>query len=238
MKIYYQLKNFLFFDIETVREYKTYAEMIQHKKASNWDRFANRFVKEEGITAAEAYERKAALYVEYGKIVSVAFGFFDAEMNPKIGAIADPDEETLLKKVADIFNKYTNKDTILCGHNTKEFDIPYIIKRMIKYKIIIPNVFFTYLNAKSWEQNATDTQYDWRMAGNRFTSLDTIAEYLGIESSKEGEVSGENLGEYYWNGTEPMDVKLQKINTYCKADVRVLMDFAKHIYSILPPTNG
>lgn len=112
MKIYYQLKNFLFFDIETVREYKTYAEMIQHKKASNWDRFANRFIKEEGITVAEAYERKAALYVEYGRIISVAFGFFDAEMNPKIGAIADPDEETLLKKVADIFNKYTNKDTI------------------------------------------------------------------------------------------------------------------------------
>lgn len=234
MKIYYQLKNFLFFDIETVREYKDYLTMTQHKKASNWERFANRFVKEEGITVAEAYEKKAALYVEYGRIVSIAFGFFDAEMNPRIGAIADEDEEALLKKVSDVFNKHTNRDTILCGHNTKEFDIPYIIKRMIKYKITIPTVFFTYLNAKSWEQNATDTQYDWRIAGNRFTSLDTIAEFLGIESSKEGEITGENLGEYFWRSPEPMDVKLQKINIYCKADVRVLMDFAKHINSVLP----
>lgn len=233
MKIYYQLKNFLFFDIETVREYKTYAEMIQHKKASNWDRFANRFIKEEGISVSEAYEKKAALYVEYGRIVSVAFGFFDADMNPKIGAIADQDEETLLKKVADILNKHTDDNTILCGHNIKEFDIPYLIKRMIKFRIKLPKVLLNYLSAKIWEQKVTDTQYDWRIAGNRFTSLDTIAEYLGIESSKEGEVSGENLGEYYWNGAEPLEVKLQKINTYCKADVHVLMDFAKRIYDIL-----
>lgn len=234
MKIYYQLKNFLFLDIETVREYKDYVTFTQHKKSENWDRVANRFVKEEGLTVTEAYEKKAALYVEYGKIVSVAFGFFDGMLDQKIGAIGDENEENLLRKVADYLNAKTDENTILCGHNIKEFDIPYLIKKMIKYKIIIPKIFFKYLNAKTWEQNATDTQYDWRMAGNRFMNLDTIAEFLSIESSKEGEITGENLGQYYWNHADSIDIKLQKINSYCKSDVRVLMDFAKHIYEVLP----
>jgi predicted PolB exonuclease-like 3'-5' exonuclease len=235
MKIYSQIKNFFFFDIETVREFKDYATLIQTKSAHNWGRVGNRFMKEEGLTIEQTYEKKGGLYVEYAKIVSICVGSFDSEFKQTIAAISDENEETLLKKFAGYLEKYYAKypDMILCGHNVKEFDIPFIIKRMIKYKIKIPTVLMNYLSAKSWDQKATDTQYDWRMAGNRFMNLDTIAEFLGIPSSKEGEINGENLGEYYWNHTDPMDVKLQKINTYCKADVRVLMDFAKHIYDVL-----
>lgn len=235
MKIYSQIKNFFFFDIETVREFKDYATLIQHKTAHNWGRVGNRFMKEEGLTIEQTYEKKAALYVEYGKIVSICVGNFDSAFGMNIAALSDENEEALLRKFAGYLEKYYAKypDMILCGHNVKEFDIPFIIKRMIKYKIKIPAVLMNYLAAKTWEQKATDTQYDWRMAGNRFMNLDTIAEFLEIPSSKEGEINGENLGEYYWNHSDPIDVKLQKINTYCKADVRVLMQFAKHIYDVL-----
>jgi len=235
MKVYASVKNFLFLDIETVREYKDYETLIKFRSAENWERVAKRFMKEEGLSIEQTYEQKAALYVEYAKVVSVCFGTFDSDFNQKVGAMSDQNEEALLNKVADYFNRFYTKypDTILCGHNVKEFDIPFLIKRMIKYKIKIPMILQNHLNAKTWDQKTTDTLYDWRMAGNRFTGLDSIAEFLGFESSKQGEVKGSNLGEYYWNSPDPIEVKLEKINTYCKADVRVLMDFAKRMYEVL-----
>lgn len=235
MKVYQNIKDFLFLDIETVREYNTYEDFSKHRSTDKWERLAKRHMADENLTPAHAYEKKAALYVEYGMIVSICVGNFDSDFNHKIGALSDPDEKVLLEKFADYLNKYYQKfpETILCGHNIKEFDLPYVIKRMIKYKIRIPVILKNYMSAKPWEQSATDTLYDWRMAGPRFMSLDGIAEYLGIESSKKGEVSGEHLGEYYWDENIPYDVKTLNINTYCKADVRVSMELAKRLYDVL-----
>ncbi len=239
MKIYQNLKNFLFLDIETVREFNTYEEFCQKRSATHWERLAKKMMADENLTPAQAYLQKAALYVEYGKIITVCFGGFDNDETgqpvQKIGAVSDPSEEALLRRVAEYLElKYSKfPDTILCGHNIKEFDIPYIIKRMIKYNIKLPTLLKNYLSAKSWDQKATDTLYDWRMAGNRFMSLDAIAEYLGIASSKEGLVEGSMLGEYYWNDPQPIEVKMAAINTYCKADVRVSMDLAKRFNDVL-----
>jgi len=235
MKVYASIKNFLFLDIETVREYKDYQTLIKFRSPENWEKVAKRFMKEEGLTIEQTYEQKAALYVEYAKVVTVALGSFHADFSSTVGALYDDNEEVLLNKVAEYLNRFYAKypDTILCGHNIKEFDIPFLIKRMIKYKIKIPMILQNHLSAKTWDQKTTDTLYDWRMAGNRFTGLDSIAEFLGFESSKQGEVKGSNLGEYYWNHPDPMEKKLYAIGVYCKADVRVLMDFAKRMYEVL-----
>lgn len=235
MNVYKNIKDFLFLDIECVRGYKTYEEFSAHRSPEKWERVAKRHMSDENLSAAEAYEKKAALYVEYGKIVSICVGNFDSDFNHKIGALSDPDEKVLLEKFADYLTKYYQKfpETIMCGHNIKEFDIPYIIKRMIFYKISLPTILKNYMAAKAWEQKATDTLYDWRMAGPRFMSLDSIAEYLGIESSKEGVVSGEHLGSYYYDDSISYDEKIQNINKYCKADVRVSMELAKRLYDVL-----
>jgi len=235
MRIYQNLKNFLFLDIETVREYNSYAEFTTHRSTSNWERVAKKIMVDESLSPANAYENKAALYVEYGKIVTVCFGGFDSDFNKKIGAISDLDEEKLLRSVANYLEKKFEKfpETILCGHNIKEFDLPYIVKRMIKFNIKLPMILKNYLSAKPWEQKATDTLYDWRMAGTRFMSLDSIAEYLGIASSKMGVVDGAMLGEYYWNDPQPIELKIGAINEYCKADVRVLMELAIRFNQIL-----
>lgn len=246
MRIYQNLKNFLFLDIETVREYSSYTEFIKNRTngAQHWEKVAKRIMADENLTPAESYLQKAALYVEYGKIVSVAFGKYvpneQGVVEPKIGAMGlagntFEDEKKLLANVADYLNKQydSNNDLVLCGHNMKEFDIPYLIKRMIKYGIKLPTLFKNYLSAKSWDQKATDTLYDWRMAGNRFMSLDAIAEFLGFESSKTGAVEGSMLGEFFWNDPQPFDAKIIAINTYCKADVRVLMDLAKRFNDVL-----
>lgn len=235
MKIYANIKNFLYLDIETVREYQTYEEFLKHKNEANWLKFAKRFMEDEGLTAEQTYLRKAALYVEYAKIVCVAFGTLDENQNGKIGAVSDEDEKALLIKVADHLNKYYEKfpTAYLCGHNIKEFDVPFLVKRMIYHNIRIPMILQNFVSAKSWDQKAADTQWDWRMNGNRFTSLDGVAEFLGIPSSKTGEVNGENLGDFYWSNTSPMLEKLQKIGTYCKEDLRVQIEFAKRLYHSL-----
>jgi DNA polymerase elongation subunit (family B) len=236
MKIYQNLKNFLFLDIETVREYNTYEEFLTHRTGTGWERVAKKHMADENLTPADAYNKKAALYVEYGKVISVCFGKFTPDENgaivPKIGALSNPSEETLLRNVAGYFNKQS-EDVILCGHNIKEFDIPFLIKRMIKYNIKLPQILKNYLSAKAWDQKATDTLYDWRMAGNRFMSLDSIAEFLGIESSKHGNVEGSMLGEYYWNDPQPIEVKTKAINDYCIGDVRVCMELAKRFNDVL-----
>lgn len=235
MKVYSGLKNFLFLDIETVREHNTYEDFSKVRSTDNWERVSKKHMADENLTPADAYNKKAALYVEYGKIVSFCWGRFDSEFNKTIGAISDASEVELLKKVADFFNKVNDKypDTILCGHNIKEFDLPYLIKRMIFHRITIPVILKNYLSAKSWDQKATDTLYDWRMAGSRFMSLDSIAEFLGIESSKNGEVDGSKLGEFYWNNPKSLEDKLTSINNYCKADIRVTMELAKRFYDVL-----
>lgn len=235
MKVYHKIKDFLFLDIETVREHPDYDTLLKHRSGDNWERVAKRHMTDESLTPAQAYEKKAALYVEYGKIVSFCWGKFDSEFKMQIGAISDPSEKALLMKVADFFEKLNNKypETILCGHNIKEFDLPYLVKRMIYHKIMIPTILKNYMSCKPWEQSATDTLYDWRMAGNRFMSLDSIAEFLDIGSSKKGAVSGETLGEYYWNDPTPIDTKITAINDYCKADIRVTMELAKRFYDVL-----
>ncbi len=235
MKLYANIKNFLFLDIETVREYLSHDELIKHKSAANWEKFAKRFMEDESITAAEAYEKKAALYVEYGKIICVAVGTLDAEQNPKIGAMCSDDEKELLQKVADYLNKFYEKypNAYLCGHNIKEFDVPFIVKRMILHGIRIPMILQNFVSAKSWDQKAADTQFDWRMNGNRFTSLDGITEFLGIPTSKGGIVSGANLGDFYWNAAIPIAEKLKAIGDYCKDDVRAEIDLAKRLYNSL-----
>jgi DNA polymerase elongation subunit (family B) len=235
MKVYQGLKNFLFLDIETVREYATYEEFTKVRSADNWERVAKKHMGDENLTPAQAYEKKAALYVEYGKIVTICVGNFDSDFNHKIGALSDSNEKVLLEKFRDYLTKYNDKfpDTIICGHNIKEFDIPYIIKRMILHNIKIPTMLKNYLAAKAWDQKATDTIYDWRIGGNRFMSLDSIGEFLTIQSSKTGEISGEHLGEYYYDESIPYVEKIEKINTYCKGDVRVVMELAKRFYDVL-----
>lgn len=235
MRIYANLKNFLYLDIETVREYATYAEFLKNKNEANWLKFAKRFMEDEGLTAEQAYLKKAALYVEYAKVVCVAFATLDENQNEKIGAIADEDEKAALNKVADYLHKFYEKypNAYLCGHNIKEFDVPFLIKRMILHNIRLPLILQNFVSAKSWDQKVADTQWDWRMNGNRFTSLDGIAEFLGIPSSKIGEVNGENLGEFYWNPNMQMTEKLQKIGTYCKEDLRVEIALTKRLYNSL-----
>lgn len=224
-----KISNMLFLDIETVREYKTFEEFTAVKNFDNWKKiaakhYADVLANKESITDAEIYLTKAPLYPEYGKVVSFAFGRIENE-GKKIYHTTQHNEKEVLNKVAYFLNKYydENPNLILCGHNIIEYDIPFIVKRMIKHGIKVPVVLQNAINGKPWEIKVTDTLREWKMSTNKFVSLDTIAEFLDIPSSKKGEITGSNLGESYWNNPDDPAL-LPNIATYCKADVSVVMD--------------
>lgn len=232
------LVNSLFFDIESVREFKTFEDFTKKKSLDNWKKVAAKFYGDvlqatnKPATDDEIYLGKASLYPEYAKVVCIAFGVFDFENfepdgspTKKIYNIKSMDEAEILTKFKGQLDSIhaKNPDTILAGHNIVEYDIPFIIKRMIKHRIKVPVILQNALMAKPWEAKITDTQKDWKMGTSKFLSMDTIAEFLEIPSSKHGVVNGGSLGDYFWNGTEDDQTKLNNIATYCRHDVAVVM---------------
>lgn len=230
--------NMLFLDIETVREYKTYDEFIALKNLENWKKvaakhYADVLIDQTLKTDDEIYLTKAALYPEYGKIVSIAFGKIENGNEKKIYHSTQHNENDLLNKIAFTLSKYyeENPNTILCGHNIIEYDIPFIVKRMIKHGIKIPIILQNAIIGKPWEIKVIDTLREWKMSTNKFLSLDTIAEFLSIPSSKVGEINGATLGETYWNNQNEPSLLLN-IAKYCKSDVSVVMDIALKLSTV------
>jgi 3'-5' exonuclease len=229
------ISNMMFLDIETVREFKTFTDFTAVKKLDNWKKvaakhYADVLADQTAMTDGEIYTTKAALYPEYGKVVSVAFGFLkpnqEGVLTKKLYHVTTHDEVELLKKLSDqLDGAYnSNPNTILCGHNIYEYDIPFLIKRMIKYRIKIPQMLQNIIGGKKpWEIKLSDTMREWKMTTMKFVSLDTIAEFLDIPSSKQGEISGSNLGEAYWSNPDDPNL-LPNIAKYCKEDVSVVMD--------------
>ncbi len=238
------ISKMFYLDIECVREYKTFTEFIEFRTLANWKRVAAKYYadalkdSEEIPSDADMYLSKAALHPEYGKIVSIAFGFltFDENKNPvkKLYSIGSADELEILEKIQKQFIGAfeRNQNMILCGHNVLEYDIPFIVKRMIKHGLKIPQILLNIINAKPWEATVLDTMKFWKMGTSKIVSLDTIAEFLNIPSSKQGVVSGANLGEYFWNGTDDDVTKINNINAYCRADVSVVMDITEKLSKV------
>lgn len=236
------ISNMMFLDIETVREFKTFIDFTTSKNLDNWKKVAAKHYADvlatEKPNDEEIYLTKAALYPEYAKVVSVAFGFLtpnqDGVLTKKLYHVTSHDEAELLKKISDQLDGAYNKNpnTILCGHNIFEYDIPFLIKRMIKHRIKIPQILQNIIGGKKpWEIKMSDTMREWKMSTMKFVSLDTIAEFLDIPSSKEGEITGSNLGSTYWANPDDPNL-LPNIAKYCKADVSVVMDIVLRLSQV------
>lgn len=245
--------NMLYLDIEAVREFKTFDEFIAKKNLDNWKKvaakhYADVLKSDEKPNDEEIYLGKAGLYAEYAKVVCIGLGKVEVDLSTgfpittkKLYDISSHDEYTIIKKFANQLNLAHDKNpnTILCGHNILEYDIPFLVKRMIKYKIKIPQLLKDAIYGKPWEIKITDTMRDWRMNTSKYMSMDTICEFLGIPSSKHGEVNGASLGDYYWNSMdqwtiddEKVDPILGNISKYCKHDVANCMDICIYLAEV------
>lgn len=208
----YDLSNLMVIDIETVPQYGSYDEVPEHFQKL-WDAKTQYQRKEE--TAAEFYER-AGIWAEFGKIVCISMGIFTSARNPglRVKSFASHDEKELLANFADLLVSQSPA-LILCAHNGKEFDFPYLCRRMLINGIKIPSQL-ELSGKKPWEINHLDTMELWKFGDYKnYTSLNLLAAIFGIPTSKD-DIDGSMVGEVYWKDNE-----LERICVYCQKDVVV-----------------
>lgn len=207
------LENILFLDIETVPEKESFNQLDDEKKAL-WDQ-KSKYQRKEEFTPEEFYDR-AGIWAEFGKIICISVGYFNfkGDIRTFRTTTFHGDETKLLKDFKNLLNThFSNAKNLLCGHNAKEFDFPYIARRMIINNIELPyklNLF----GKKPWEIPHIDTMELWKFGDYKhFTSLKLLANILGIPSPK-GDIDGSMVRQVYYE-----EKNLDRIITYCELDV-------------------
>lgn len=204
-------ENVLFLDIETVSQRNNYDDLPKDFKKL-WDHKAQFMIKNDVDTPSSVYER-AGIYAEFGKIVCISVGFFNNKLL-RIKSFAGDDEHEILEGFANLLNKsFYKSESLLCAHNGKEFDFPYIARRMLINGIKLPSIL-NISGCKPWEVRHLDTMELWKFGDYKnYTSLELLTTIFGIESPKD-DISGNHVGEVYWQEHD-----LERIVKYCQKDV-------------------
>lgn len=218
-----QLDKILFLDIETVPQTAEYGELppelahlwdekTQMLQARNPDRYPTDW------TPDEAFANGAGIYSEFGKIVCISVGFIfyneQKEMCIRTKSFCADDEKLLLQEFSLLITKFiSSRDHNLCGHNIKEFDIPYICRRMLINGLPLPPAL-RIAGKKPWEVQFLDTLELWKFGDYKnYTSLKLLTTVFGIPSPKDDIDGSEVAGVYY------MEHDLKRISVYCEKDV-------------------
>lgn len=208
------LKNILVLDIETVPQQSSYDSLSDEWKEL-WKKKMQRDIKD-GLSPDGLYQR-AGIYAEFGKIICICAGYFYENGNGlsfKVKAFYGDDEKELLREFSDTLDKsFSTENHVLCGHNSKEFDFPYIARRCLVNGLPIPYLLDNG-GKKPWEVQLLDTMDMWKFGDYKsFTSLNLLCALFGIESPK-GDIDGSQVWSTYW-----IDKDLERIKTYCMKDV-------------------
>lgn len=225
---YQLLKKCLFIDIETVSEYSAYDELPDDMKYL-WDIKATQIKKSlppssEDITAADLYVQKAGIFAEFSKVVCISMGFLSFEddfpSKIRIKSLAGHDEKVLLEDFSRLLVNHYNdpENSRICGHNIKEFDIPFLCRRMVVNHVRFPPLL-DISGKKPWQTSQIlDTMDMWRFGDYKnYTSLNLLAGTLGVKSPKD-DIDGSMVGQVYWKEDD-----LERIVTYCQKDVVTVM---------------
>lgn len=217
------MHHILFLDVETVSQSSCFEEIPERgrqlwkQKIGFLARRDERQWEEEDYR--NSYSDKAAIYAEFGKIIVISLGVITISGDGptlRIKSFYGDDEKELLESFCAMMNKnfFDPNVHILCGHNIREFDIPYLCRRFAVNGISQP-ALFSITGKKPWEiKYICDTLELWKFGDHKnYTSLDLLAFTLGIPSPKE-ELDGSGVGHCYWNEKD-----IVKIKQYCERDV-------------------
>jgi len=210
-----ELQSCLFLDIETVSTTPRYEDMSERMQML-WDRKASHIqMGKTDKTPSEMYEERAGIYAEFGKIICISCGFMNQDETGnwqlRMRSYANTDEKSLLESFADMLRKSSFKK--LCAHNGKEFDFPYLSRRMLILGIKIPEIL-NLQGKKPWESGHLDTMELWKFGDFKaYTSLDLLSAVFDIPTPKD-DINGADVGRVFWkeNG-------LDRIREYCEKDV-------------------
>ncbi len=224
------MNNILFLDIETVPFYPDY-ETMPEKMRLLWDKKATRLKQWESEVKDPAglYDR-AGIYAEFGKVICISAGVV-IDHHVRIKSFAGDDEYELLSSFADLLNeKFSEDDKYLCAHNGKEFDFPYLCRRMLIHGIKLPPIL-NITGKKPWEIRHYDTMELWKFGDYKcYTSLELLATVFDIPTPKD-DIAGADVHRVYWDEKD-----LPRIIDYCRKDVLTIVQlFRRYLGEELIP---
>ncbi|MFM1877150.1 MAG: hypothetical protein RLZZ241_16 [Bacteroidota bacterium] len=206
-----RLENILFLDVETVPEQAAY-EDLSPETQELWE-LKTRNLRKEEITSEAFYER-AGIWAEFGKIICISAGYFTGSGGTFRIRSFTGEEPQLLSAFSELLNThYVGTRKFLCAHNGKEFDYPYLARRLLIHSLPLPEKLNLF-GKKPWEIPLLDTMELWKFGDfKNYTSLRLLAHVLGIPSPKE-DIDGSMVREVYYR-----DQNLERIVRYCELDV-------------------
>ena len=208
----------LIIDIETACQFLEFSEVperlqnLWHKKEQHL-----RLSEEEKSNSELSYFNRAGIYAEFGKIICISIGVIDeSNKQIRIKSLANHNEALLLAEFVELLKKVESENAapiIFCGHNIKEFDLPYICRRLLINRIEFPECLHL-SNLKPWQINHIDTLELWRFGDYKnYTSLDLLATILEVPTSKT-DIDGSDVSRVYWKEND-----LTRISEYCSRDI-------------------
>lgn len=213
------LDKILFLDIETVPQ--TYQYENLDEKTKELFNAKNRFLQTEVKSFEMLYNEKGGILSEFGKIICISIGMIHTTTlgkSMRLKSFAHDDEETLLTQFKKLLEDHYHTDKhLLCGHNAKEFDFPYICRRMLINGIKLPSVL-DIGGKKPWEIKHIDTMEMWKFGDYKaYTSLSLLCHVFKIPTPKD-DITGADVARVYYEEND-----LDRIRIYCEKDVIALI---------------
>ena len=228
------ITKLLFLDIETVGIQPEWEALENNRPElafqfrNYFDWFQKRFPEDADKGVGQMFVNRAALVPEFAKIACVSVAFVTENGETKMQSFSDTDEKKLLIDVQKLLRRVGELGFFLCGHNVKGFDIPMLAKRMIMNGLLPPKILPGH-DTKPWEIKALDTKELWQYGGyGSIASLELMCVCMGVESSKNMEVTGNKVHDAYWTKKD-----IKGIVEYCEKDVQVLIDVIKKITTLI-----
>ena len=216
------LEHILFLDIETVPQFEAYFELDALEKEL-WES-KTKFQRKDEFTPEEFYER-AGIWAEFGKIICISAGYFHLKGEQRQFRVTSffGEEKTILVEFKNLLETHFNRPHhLLCAHNGKEFDFPYIARRMVIQRIDLPYKLKLF-GKKPWEVPHLDTMELWKFGDYKhYTSLKLLAHILGIPSPKE-DIDGSQVRSVFY---EEKDI--DRIIEYCERDTITVAQILLH----------
>ena len=216
-----EFDKILFLDIETAPQVYNFDELDDAKKQLFLSKTRGIHQGDE-TRFEEAYDSRSSIFAEFGKIICISVGFVHVDplgvRHIRLKSFYHDDEETLLRQFCKLLNEnYNTASHILCGHNAKEFDFPYICRRLLINGIKLPKIL-NIAGKKPWEINHIDTMELWKFGDFKaYTSLPLLCNIFNVPTPKD-DISGADVARVYYEEND-----LERIKIYCEKDVAALI---------------
>lgn len=225
------LKTLLFFDIETCGQYPDIHGLSDDKGPEAVNMFEKKIKRLHnganwtGDIEAD-YRNNVSLFPEFGRVACVSYGMW-TENGMQVATVNDDNEYELLKKVANLFHKANTNGYTPTGWNIKNFDVPWLVRRMLMQGIPVPTILSLH-GKKPWEMNIFDMKDYWKSGSSLDVTFEEAAYGMGIPTPKD-DIDGSQVHRVFWDGD------IQRVSTYCEKDVKTMIVLAEKISGIYEP---